>query len=121
MTPRTNPKTFAHAHKLRQNQTEAEARLWQVLRNHRLGGVHFRCQHAIDHYVVDFCAPRLKIIVEIDGEHHMEQQEYDHERTAFLESKGYRVPRFWNQEVLKGVDGVLRLILEAINQGENRV
>ena len=106
MHHRTNPKTLLFARELRHHPTEAEARLWQVLRMHNLGGVRFRRQHAIGPYVVDFAAPVQKIIIEVDGGQHLEQQEYDAERTTFLESRGYRVLRFWNDEVLNHRDEV---------------
>ncbi|MGB7876718.1 MAG: endonuclease domain-containing protein [Anaerolineales bacterium] len=110
MHKRTTPKVFKHAKELRRNQTEAEAKLWSRLRNHQLKGSGFRRQHAIGNYVVDFCAPRKKLIIELDGSQHLEQEEYDDERTESLESKGYRVLRFWNNEVIKDIDGVLRAI-----------
>lgn len=95
--------------------TEAEAKLWSRLRAHRMGGVHFRNQHAIGSYVVDFCAPRKKLIIELDGSQHMEQEEYDSERTTFLQSKGYRVLRFWNSDVINNVDSILKVIYNALN------
>ena len=93
---RTTPKVFKKAKELRRNQTEAEAKLWSCLRNHQLNNVGFRRQHAIGNYIVDFCAPRRKLIIELDGGQHLEQEEYDAERTEFLESRGYKVLRFWN-------------------------
>ena len=111
---RTTLKAFANSRKLRRDQTEAEARLWRALRAHQAGDVHFRRQHAIGNYIVDFCAPRRKLVIEVDGGQHLEQQEYDNRRTAFLESKGYRVLRFWNHDVMKELDGVMLVILEAL-------
>ena len=73
-------------------------------------GVHFRNQNAIGNYVVDFCAPRRKLIIELDGNQHLDQEKYDMERTAFLESKGYRVLRFWNHQVMNDIEGVLSVI-----------
>ena len=98
---------FKNSSCLRKNQTEAENRLWQVLRAHRLNDFHFRRQHAIGPYIVDFCSPKHKIIIEIDGGQHLKQQAYDAERTVFLEAKGYRVLRFWNNEVMENLDGVV--------------
>lgn len=80
-----------------------------------MGDVHFRNQHAIGNYVVDFCAPRRKLIIELDGSQHLEQEEYDSERTVFLQSKGYRVLRFWNNDVMKDIDSVLKVIYDALN------
>lgn len=92
--------------------TPFERKLWARLRAHRMKGVHFRPQHAIGNYVVDFCAPRKKLIIELDGSQHMEQTEYDAERNAFLQSKGYKVLRFWNNEVSNSMEAVLHRIWE---------
>jgi very-short-patch-repair endonuclease len=115
---RTTPQTFLISYELRHNQTEAEALLWQVLKMHKLNSVHFRRQHAIGRYIVDFCAPRQKLIIEVDGGQHLDQQEYDEERTIFLKSKGYQVLRFWNDEVTQNMDGVLRVIIDAIESNQ---
>ena len=74
---RTNPKAFARAIELRHHLTEAEAWLWRRLRAHRVEKVGFRRQHAIGPYIVDFCAPRAKLVIELDGSQHLEQQVYD--------------------------------------------
>jgi len=103
------------AAELRQNQTPAETKLWSHLRAHRLGEIHFRRQHAIGNYIVDFCAPRKKLIIELDGSQHLEQEGYDEERTAFLKSKGYRVLRFWNNQVMNDLEAVMRAIDLALN------
>ncbi|MDP1714138.1 MAG: DUF559 domain-containing protein [Anaerolineales bacterium] len=102
------------AGELRLNPTPAEAKLWSCLRAHRFGGVGFRRQHAIGNCVTDFCAPSKMLIVELDGNQHLEQEEYDAERTAFLESKGYRVLRFYNNDVMKDIEKVLEVISENI-------
>ena len=111
---RSTPKIMRRAGELRCNPTPAEAKLWSRLRAHRLSGVGFRRQHAIGNYITDFCAPNKKLIIELDGSQHIEQEEYDAERTAFLESKGYRVLRFYNNDVMKNTDKVLEVILENI-------
>jgi very-short-patch-repair endonuclease len=100
---------------LRRHPTDAERCLWQILRKHQLSNVHFRQQHAIGPFVVDFCAPSIKLIIEVDGGQHLDQKEYDSKRTAFLESKGYRVIRFWNHEVLNNLDAVANVITNAID------
>jgi adenine-specific DNA-methyltransferase len=79
-----------------------------------LAGVGFRRQHPIGIYIVDFCAPREKIIIELDGDQHGKQKEYDELRTAFLREKGYRVLRFWNGEVMRNINGVLETILNCL-------
>jgi len=115
---RTNPKTFRHAKELRRNTTDAEAKLWFRLRAHRVSGVHFRRQHAIGNFIVDFCAPRRKLIIEVDGGQHLDQQEYDQERSAFLSSKGYRILRFWNHDVLKNIESVMQEIVYTLEEGK---
>jgi very-short-patch-repair endonuclease len=111
---RTGPTTYTNSYALRHNQTEEESRLWIFLRSHRLSNVHFRRQHAIGSYIVDFCAPRLKLVIEVDGGQHVDQEEYDVERTAYLESKGFRVLRFWNNEVRSNIEEVLDQISRTI-------
>ena len=113
---RTTPKIFARAKQLRHEMTPVEIKLHAHLRAHRMGGVHFRPQHAIGNYIVDFCAPRRKLIVELDGSQHIEQEEYDEERTTFLKSKGYRVLRFWNNDVTNNIDSVLKVIWDTLSE-----
>ena len=79
------------------------------------GGVSFRRQHAIGRYVVDFCSARHRLIIELDGGAHLEQTLSDSQRTAALRSRGYRVLRFWNHQVMNDIDGVSRAILDALN------
>jgi len=116
--PLSTPKIKHRAAELRHDLTSAEAKLWSRLRAHRLNGIGFRRQHAIGRYIADFCAPGKKIIVEVDGSQHLEQQEYDAERTAFLESKGYRVLRFWNNQVMHEIEAVLGVIADAVGDDE---
>src|SRR3970040_1683355 len=104
----------ANARQLRRDQTLAEVNLWLALRSHQLENIHFRRQHPIGNFIVDFCAPQAKLIIELDGSQHLEQQEYDAERTEFLETKGYRVLRFWNSDVLNNLDGTIIVILDAL-------
>lgn len=112
---RTSEKVFRNARELRRHPTDAERCMWQILKKHQLNNVHFRRQHAIGPFVVDFCAPGIKLIIEVDGGQHLDQQEYDSKRTAFLESKGYYVLRFWNNEVLNHRDAVTEVILNAMD------
>jgi very-short-patch-repair endonuclease len=111
----TTPKMMHLAGKLRQNQTEAEAKLWSRLRAHRMAGVQFRRQHAIGNYIADFCSPRRKLIIEVDGSQHLNQSEYDSERTRYLEAQGYRVIRFWNNDVMNNIELVLSAILSELD------
>ena len=80
--------------------------------------VHFRNQHAIGKYIVDFCAPRKKLVIELDGSQHLEQQEYDEERTKYLAARGYRVLRFWNHDVMNDLDSVLKVIWDVLEGGK---
>lgn len=116
MPPKTTtPKMMHRAGELRKLQTEAEAKLWSYLRAHRMAGVQFRRQHPIGNYIVDFCSPRRKLVIEVDGSQHLQQVEYDAKRTKYLESKGYRVLRFWNHDVMKNIAMVLNIIWSEIN------
>ena len=96
---------------LRRNATEVEKRLWSRLRNRQLDGIKFRRQTPIGRYIVDFVSESEKLIVELDGGQHAQQTEADAERTQALESMGYIVIRFWNNEVIENIDGALMEIL----------
>ena len=112
---RSNPKTKHFAISLRKASTPAEQKLWTRIKNDQFG-VTFRRQHAIGHYIVDFCSPRKKLIIELDGSQHLEQQEYDEERTKYLEARGYQVLRFWNNDVMKDIESVLKVIWSALDK-----
>ena len=112
---RSNPATKHKAIKLRKESTPAERKLWARIRNDQLG-VTFRREHAIGHYIPDFCSPKAKLIIELDGSQHLEQSEYDAERTVYLESQGYTVIRFWNNEVMSNVEGVLLAIFQKLEE-----
>ncbi len=123
---RTTPKIMHRAAEMRtpalaggarEEQTPAEAKLWTYLRAHHANAVGFRRQHAIGPYIADFCAPRLKLVIEVDGSQHLDQQEYDAERTAFLKAQGYTVLRFGNGYVMNNIEDVLGVILEEISPG----
>ncbi len=102
------------ARSLRVAQTDAEQWLWYHLRRRRLQGWKFRRQHEMGRYIADFVCPDAGLIVELDGGQHGEQMIYDELRTLELEAMGYRVLRFWNNDVLKNVEDVLEVILEAL-------
>ncbi|HVF25806.1 MAG TPA: endonuclease domain-containing protein [Anaerolineales bacterium] len=110
---RSNPKTKHKAIELRKESTPAESRLWSRIRNDQLG-VAFRRQHSVGVYIPDFCSPKAKLIIELDGSQHFELEEYDQERTKYLESQGYKVIRFWNNHVTNNIDGVILAILHAM-------
>ena len=104
----------AKARNLRKTQTDAEARLWQRLRNRRLANCKFRRQHPIGPYIADFVCIERRLVIEVDGGQHAAQEKKDNARTAYLESKGFRVVRFWNHDVLTEMDAVLERILAVI-------
>ena len=95
--------------------TEAELKLWNELRAHRLMNLGFRRQVPIDRYIVDFACSEHRIVVEVDGSQHGEDASaaHDKERTAFLTDRGWTVLRFWNDDVLRDIDGVCAHIIAA--------
>ena len=117
---RTTPQGYKRARELRKAFTPAEKRLCSYLQGGKLGAK-FRRQYALGQYIPDFCSPKAKLIIELDGSQHLEQEEYDAERTAFFESKGYRVLRFWNNDVLKDIESVLNVIWSVLNNEETSV
>ena len=105
------------ARQLRREMTPAEKRLWRYLRSSNLASHHFRRQHAVDRFIVDFFCADAKLVIEIDGDSHCEQAEYDLERTRWLsEQRHYRVLRFTNQAVHENIEAVLERIAAALNE-----
>ena len=111
-----NKEHVSFARELRQQHTNAERALWMKLRNRELEGVKFRRQQPIGPYIVDFVSLQRRLIIEIDGGQHNEEREKerDEERTMSLEERGYRIMRFWNNEVMTNPEGVLERIREAL-------
>lgn len=109
-----NRRTQANATRLRQQMTDAERRLWRHLRQRQLQGCKFRRQYPVGSFIADFTCIEAGLIVEVDGGQHGEKRAQDEVRTRFLESRGFRVLRFWNDVVLKETDSVLEVILEAL-------
>jgi len=95
---------------LRKSQTDAENLLWRRLRREQLKGLRFRRQHPIGRYIVDFVCLEKRLILEIDGGQHDIERDKDEQRTNWLISEGYNVLRFWNNEVLTNLEGVLEEI-----------
>jgi very-short-patch-repair endonuclease len=116
-----DPVLLAHARELRHPQTPAGRKIWASVRNNQLGP-HFRRQHPIWRFIVDFYCASARLIVEIDGDTHAEtpQVEYDAARTRWLESRGYRIIRFTNRQVGKQLDAVLETIAEACRVNNTR-
>jgi very-short-patch-repair endonuclease len=101
------------ARQLREFSTDAERRMWSALRDRRLSRYKFRRQHPIGRYIVDFACTEYRLIIELDGSQHADNAA-DARRTAWLESQGWRMVRFWNNDVLGNIDGVIEAVLEAL-------
>jgi very-short-patch-repair endonuclease len=103
---------------LRSKQTEAEAKLWTNLRAKRFNGAKFKRQQPIGEYIVDFVNFENQLIIEVDGGQHNDRIRFDQDqqRTKWLESQGYKVLRFWNNDVFENLDGVLQVILDFIKK-----
>ncbi|MDD2365259.1 MAG: endonuclease domain-containing protein [Desulfuromonadaceae bacterium] len=108
MKPRHTLQGFAR--ELRNNATDAERLLWQQLRNRQVEGVKFRRQQPIESYIVDFVCFDKKVIIELDGGQHSENRDYDMQRDSCLTSNGFTVLRFWNNDVIENIEGVLEVI-----------
>jgi very-short-patch-repair endonuclease len=113
-TQRAVDKRVPRARALRRDPTDAEKKLWQHLRQPPFKQHHFRRQATIGPYFADFATHQAKIVIEVDGGQHS-GSESDEVRTQYLEANGYRVLRFWNNDVLANTSGVLSAIDTAIN------
>jgi len=111
-----NPKLTKRARRLRKNMIEVEVKLWNHLRRRQIKGFQFFRQRPIGNYIVDFYAPEAKLVIEVDGGQHYEEEglEYDEERDAFLEGHGLKVIRFSNLDVLRNTEGVVEKIIEVV-------
>ena len=98
---------------MRSTPTEAEHRLWQIVRAHRFNGFKFKRQVSIDHYIVDFLCPARRLIVELDGSQHAENAS-DVRRDAYLRAQGFHIIRIWNNELFTNEEGVAEAILRAL-------
>ena len=115
--PRKRDTRVPRARQLRRAMTDAERRLWWHLRELKTKGAHFRRQATIGPYFADFACHECKLVIEVDGSGHAEREKIaaDNVRTRFLESQGYRVLRFWNNDVLKDTEAVMMVIYDALN------
>jgi very-short-patch-repair endonuclease len=104
------------ARRLRRHQTDAERILWFHLRGRRVAGWKFKRQVPIDRFIADFVCADAMLVVELDGGQHAVRTRQDEERTRTLEAMGYLVLRFWNNDVMSNLDGVLIEILNTLNQ-----
>jgi very-short-patch-repair endonuclease len=100
------------ARSLRRRETESEKKLWGRLRSNQLAGMKFRRQLPVGPYIVDFCSLEAMLIIELDGSQHVDKQKEDDKRTKFLETQGFRVIRFWHNEVLTNIEAVLETIVQ---------
>ena len=110
MKPRNSQYSFAK--ELRNNSTDTERLLWRYLRNRQMEGVKFRRQQPIETYIVDFVSFDKRIVIELDGGQHAENEEYDTQRDGCLKANGFVVLRFWNNEAIENIEGVLEVIRE---------
>jgi very-short-patch-repair endonuclease len=108
-------KLRGRAKELRSHETDAEHRLWQILRAHRFAGYKFRRQVPLEFYIADFVCFERRLIVELDGGQHSASAT-DKRRDAFLRAQGFRVVRFWNNDLFTNEEGVAELILSALQQ-----
>ena len=107
----------SRARSLRRDMTDAETKIWQRLRAHRFSGFSFRRQFPVGPYIVDFICLDERLIIEIDGgQHESAQAADDAKRDAWLRGEGFRILRFWNNDVLKSLDGVLERVAEALRE-----
>lgn len=113
--PKLHEKLKLRAQEMRKNPTPAEDKLWQALRGKKLNSIKFRRQHRIQRFIVDFYAANQKLVIEVDGESHENQVEYDEMRTAYLEYLGLNVLRFSNADVIQHLDAVLEAIGDYID------
>jgi very-short-patch-repair endonuclease len=109
-------KPTKRAKRLRRDLTDVERKLWRWLRDRGLGGAKFRRQHPIGRYVVDFACVEAGLVVEVDGGQHAERRAQDAARTRYLEAQGFRVIRFWNNEVSENIEGVMATIDSALEK-----
>jgi very-short-patch-repair endonuclease len=100
---------------LRKNFTDTEKLLWRHLRAKQMEGYKFRRQEPMGSYIVDFVCQEKKIVIEVDGGQHAVEREKDCERDKWLEGQGYKVLRFWNNEVLTNINGILEVIRNNLN------
>ena len=104
------------ARRLRQSSTDAERRMWSALRDRRLTSYKFRRQHPVGDFIVDFACTKFRLVIELDGGQHADDPA-DIRRTAWLEGQGWKVIRFWNNDILTNTDGVLQTILRTLRAG----
>lgn len=118
MSNKKLPRMWYNARKLRRKATPEERILWQQLRNKELFRVSFRRQYVIGNYITDFYCHKAKIVIELDGSQHAEEEnsKKDKKRTKFFEQRGIQVIRFWNDEIHNNLSNIVDYLLETIDQ-----
>ena len=118
MIGQTNEKIFSSKlqRTLRKEMTDAEQALWRVLRGRQLSGLKFRRQHPFGDYILDFVCLEKRLVIEVDGGQHLENADYDEVRSLQLQKAGFRVLRFWNNEVLQEIEAVKEKIWMAVRE-----
>jgi very-short-patch-repair endonuclease len=116
--PRVDDTLLNHARRMRREQTDAERQMWSLRRGRRLGGFKFRRQHPIGGYIIDFYCDAAGLGVELDGGQHGEEEQMKHDakRAAYLATRGIRIIRFWDDDVLKHTDVVAEAIYTALTE-----
>jgi very-short-patch-repair endonuclease len=109
-------KAVQRARELRRNPTDTERKLWHRIRDKQIENFRFRRQRPIGKYIVDFICLEANLVIELDGGQHVEQQQYDAERTKYLTAQGLHVLRYWNNDVMQNIEGVLEDIRAALIQ-----
>ena len=109
---KSNKNKLNFARRLRKDQTPAESKLWHKIRNRQIGGYKFRRQQPIGQYIVDFYCSLSQLVIEIDGDTHADQIEYDQARTKWLATEGYKVIRFTNSDIHANLENVAEEILK---------
>ena len=101
---------------LRRNQTDAERKFWQQIKNKKIAGLKFYRQFSVGPFILDFYCPKLRLAVELDGGRHSEKEQADHDvkRTEYLESKNIKVLRFWNNDISRNMEGAIMKLQEEI-------
>jgi len=105
-----------HARENRLNPTAAEKLIWKKILSRKQTGYKFLRQHPVSYYIPDFYCRELKLIIEIDGDTHSEQEKYDIKRTEYFESRDLKVIRFNNRDVLQNIDGVAEVLMQKISK-----
>ena len=113
-----DPRTQSRARKLRHQLTDSERCLWRYLRRHYLDGHRFRRQVPMGPYIADFACLDPALIIEVDGGQHQSEQGYDSARDAYLAQRGFRILRFWSNEVLAQTEAVLEVIRRTLQEEE---